>query len=336
LGSRHFRILRDFSAVADRFVGGEFEATKWISVKGCKAHDCMSSQSYLLIDIEESTAVVVIKEDIRGLPVISLWSTAQLNDSQLSMVSLYLNGWLGQFGAGMDPSKGFRVLNYANPENDGVSHLAPAPPSEPRDQKSTGTGFAISQMGHVLTNNHVVEACKSISLTQPGSNTVTASVIATDPQNDLAVVRFVPSTKIAAASFRSGAIKAGTDVAVFGYPLSDILAASGNIVTGNVTALAGMGNDSRMLQISAPVQPGNSGGPVLDNSGRVVAVVMARLKAEVGNPQNVNFAIKSSIATTFLEGAGVPFDYGQGAGERATTEVAELAQGFTYLISCQN
>jgi len=336
LGSRYFKMLRDFAAVADTFVGSEVEATKWISVKACKAHDCTSSQSFILIDIEEATAVVVIKEDNRGLPVFSLWSTAPLSDSQLTMASFHINGWLQQFGAAIEPARGFHILNYANPENDGVSHLAPAPPSEARGQMSTGTGFAISQLGHVLTNNHVVESCKSISLTRPGSDTVEAFIIATDPQNDLAVVKFAPKAGIATASFRSGSIKVGTDVVVFGYPLSDILAASGNIVTGNITALAGMGNDSRMQQISAPIQPGNSGGPVLDHSGRVVAVVVARLKAEVGNPQNVNFAIKSSIATTFLEGAGVPFVYGEGAGDLATPEVAELAQGFTYLISCQN
>ena len=180
-----------------------------------------------------------------------------------------------------------------------------------------------------------MEACKSISLTRQGSDTIEASVVATDPQNDLAVLKFAPRAGISTASFRSGAIKAGTDVVVFGYPLSDILAASGNIVTGNITALAGIGNDSRMLQISAPVQPGNSGGPVLDHSGQVAAVVVARLKAEVGNPQNVNFAIKSSIATMFLEGAGVPFEFGLTTSDLTTPEIAELAQGFTYLISCR-
>ena len=86
-----------------------------------------------------------------------------------------------------------------------------------------------------------------------------------------------------------------------------MLASGGNVVTGNVTALAGLGDDSRFLQISAPVQPGNSGGPLFDRHGNVVGVVVAKLNAlkiasATGDiPQNVNFAIKASVAIAFLD-----------------------------------
>ena len=71
----------------------------------------------------------------------------------------------------------------------------------------------------------------------------------------------------------------------FGYPLSQVLATSGNFTTGIVTALAGIGDDSRFYQISAPVQPGNSGGPLLDENGNLIGVVSSKLDflAEIKN-----------------------------------------------------
>src|ERR1700730_17779896 len=74
------------------------------------------------------------------------------------------------------------------------------------------------------------------------------------------------------ASLRSG-VHLGERVALFGFPLAGLLATSGNFTLGNVTAVAGLGDDTRIIQISASVQPGNSGGPLLDYSGNVVGVV---------------------------------------------------------------
>ena len=87
-----------------------------------------------------------------------------------------------------------------------------------------------------------------------------AKVIARDVGNDLAYLRTGLSAKKTAA-FRTS-IRLGETVEAFGYPLTDVLAKSGNFTLGNVSALVGIGEDSRYLQISAPVQPGNSGGPL--------------------------------------------------------------------------
>jgi S1-C subfamily serine protease len=101
-------------------------------------------------------------------------------------------------------------------------------------------------------------------------------------------------------------IRVGEPVAAFGFPLSSMLASSGNFTLGDVTALAGIGDDTRYLQISAPVQPGSSGGPLLDERGNLVGVVTSKLNALktaalTGDfPQNVNFAIKASALTAFL------------------------------------
>ncbi|MBB3810626.1 hypothetical protein FHS81_002728 [Pseudochelatococcus contaminans] len=104
--------------------------------------------------------------------------------------------------------------------------------------------------------------------------------------------------------------------AVFGYPLTGILTSSGNFTQGSVTALAGLRDDNRMLQISAPVQPGNSGGPLLDDAGNVVGVVVSKLNAlKVAAAtddlaQNVNFAIKASVVQGFLEAQGIQLKIG--------------------------
>jgi len=100
---------------------------------------------------------------------------------------------------------------------------------------------------------------------------------------------------------------------LYGFPLAGLLTSSGNLTTGTIAGLAGLGDDPRFMQITAPVQQGNSGGPVFDQSGLVVGIVVGKLDAlklvlELQDiPQNVNFAIKSSIAPNFLEARGISY-----------------------------
>jgi len=111
------------------------------------------------------------------------------------------------------------------------------------------------------------------------------------------------------AQFRS-AVRLSEGIAAFGFPLSGLLATSGNFTIGNIAALAGPQDDTRIIQISAPIQPGNSGGPVLDQSGNVVGIVLAKLNAlklatiTDDLAQNINFGIKSSVAISFVEANG--------------------------------
>jgi S1-C subfamily serine protease len=130
---------------------------------------------------------------------------------------------------------------------------------------------------------------------------------------------------------------------VFGFPLSGLLSDTGNFTNGNITSMAGMGNDSRLFQISAPVQPGNSGGPVLDRRGGVVAVIVSKLNAmgvakQTGDvPQNVNFAIKSNVALGFVDGIGLQTsDHPKDSPVLDAPELAEMARDFTFLIECNN
>jgi Trypsin-like peptidase domain len=151
----------------------------------------------------------------------------------------------------------------------------PSPGPQPEVSLWSGTGFFVSKEGHVLTNKHVIEKCTSIRVFVAQSEPVDALEIASDTTNDLALL----STRLRphrVAAPRLG-LRLGETVAAFGYPYADILATSGNFTQGNVTALAGMRDDSRYVQISAPVQPGNSGGPLLDQNGRLIAKPAGRL-----------------------------------------------------------
>jgi S1-C subfamily serine protease len=143
------------------------------------------------------------------------------------------------------------------------------------------------------------------------------------------------------ARFRAGpSVRAGQSVIAVGFPLRGLLSSGVNVTWGMVSALAGMGDDTRYLQLTAPVQPGNSGGPVLDQSGNVVGVVVSKLNAlkvakMTGDiPQNVNFAIKGTIVQGFLDANGVEYGTAPSTTRLDTENIAELASKFTLVIEC--
>jgi S1-C subfamily serine protease len=188
---------------------------------------------------------------------------------------------------------------------------------------TTGTGFAVSDRD-IVTNEHVVKGCSYVTVRQ-GPVEFYGSVVANDQTADLAIVRLglpnVPSNLIRdketwerlssqRASFgtlrQSPPLKAGEQAISYGFPLSGALATEGNLTVGNVSALHGLGDDPKEIQITTPVQAGNSGGPLLDRSGNIIGVTAAKLNAikvlgDVGDlPQNVNFAINLTTLKTFL------------------------------------
>ncbi|MCO5083272.1 MAG: trypsin-like peptidase domain-containing protein [Rhizobiaceae bacterium] len=170
----------------------------------------------------------------------------------------------------------------------------------------SGTGFYVTSDGWIVTNAHVVENCARIKVVGRGE----VAEWKIDAKNDLATLQS-PGATTAPIPVR-GEPRLGEDVAALGYPLASILSSSIKITTGNINSLLGMADDTRYLQISAPVQPGNSGGPVVDRSGHLVGVVTAGLKAGASGdssvpPQNVNFAIKASVLEIFLQSRGIAF-----------------------------
>jgi len=195
----------------------------------------------------------------------------------------------------------------------------------------TGTGFFITGDGYLLTNAHVVEGCPDPRVICGLAEPVIAQVIARDAANDLAVLK-VDFTNEHVACLRTG-VRIGEEIAAFGYPLQGVLSAGGNFTVGNVSSLAGIKDDSRHIQISAPIQPGNSGGPVVDQAGNVIGAVVSKLADFT--QQNVNFAIKTNVLMAFLDSHGVPYSTVISEHPLQMVELAEKAQSMSALIVCE-
>ncbi|WP_245295758.1 trypsin-like peptidase domain-containing protein [Rhizobium rhizosphaerae] len=191
---------------------------------------------------------------------------------------------------------------------------------------SSGSGFAITSDGWILTNAHVVKDCRRIEV--PGQGV--ASVPRLDAANDLALIKVDAARPLAPLQLRRAPIRLGEDIIAIGYPLSGLLSDSIKITTGNVNALAGLQNDTRFLQISTPIQPGNSGGPVVDRDGFLLGITTATFSKKVADEigitaQNVNFAIRASVADMFLQAQSVSVRFGERAPEQAALSTADLA-----------
>lgn len=216
-------------------------------------------------------------------------------------------------------------------------------PSEPDKLVSvSGSGFVVSKNAHIVTNNHVVTDCVGdIHGNLAGQAPVKLRVVSADEENDLALLQGTKKFKEKdIATIRGTAVNSGDQVVAIGYPLHGLLTSDLTVTTGIISSLAGLHNDTRFLQISAPVQPGNSGGPLHDTSGNIVGVVSAKLdavrmvKATGDIPQNINFAIKTGALRDFLDNSAVPYQTADAGSEMKTADIASAARTYTMLISC--
>jgi TPR repeat protein len=175
----------------------------------------------------------------------------------------------------------------------------------PDTPTASGTGFFITDDGYLISNYHVVkDATKVRLLTSAGL--IDTKVVQVDAANDLALLkadgRFAP-LPIAA----SRTVNLGGTVATVGFPDIGLQGFAPKLAKGEIASLSGAADDPRYFQISVPVQPGNSGGALVDERGNVIGIVSAKLDASVALaasgalPENVNYAVKSSLLLSFLE-----------------------------------
>jgi S1-C subfamily serine protease len=219
----------------------------------------------------------------------------------------------------------------------------PLRPGEPLPQApvaSSGTGFVVAA-GRVMTNHHVVEGCQTLRVRRADGQMLDARTLRSEREVDLAVLE-VAGDPGPPLTFRSSPhVRRGEGVVTYGFPLSDILSGGPTLTTGEISALAGMGDNQRQFQISAPVQPGNSGGPLLDMAGHVVGVVVSKLNAQrvaqrIGDiPQNVNFAVKGEEAMLFLRAAGVEPRAAVTGALRSAADVGDVAHASTVFVQCR-
>lgn len=205
-----------------------------------------------------------------------------------------------------------------------------------RDVASTGSGFYVSLDGKIVTNHHVVDGCRRMIVDGRDE----ARVLATDEKHDLALLQHRVTRKPEeVAAFARAEARLNSDVTVVGFPLYGLLGGL-NVTRGVVSSLSGLRGDDTLLQISAEVQPGNSGGPALDDRGQVIGVVQSKLNAarimeRSGDiPQNINFAVRAEIAKAFLKQEGVSYIEGQDRPALAPADLADEAKRFTVLLEC--
>jgi S1-C subfamily serine protease len=164
----------------------------------------------------------------------------------------------------------------------------------------------------------------------------TLRIVSTDETNDLALLQ-LPGTFKEVASIKDRAVQSGASVVAIGFPFHGMLSSDFSVTTGRVNSPSGLLNDPRFLQISAAVQPGNSGGPQLAASGDVVAAKLNALRvvrATGSIPENINFAIKTDALRDFLDNRAVPYQ-SDGKTDLKTTDMARNARAFILLISCK-
>ena len=204
---------------------------------------------------------------------------------------------------------------------------------------ASGTSFAITRNGHLVTNYHVVQDLNSIVVYDQNKKAHKAEVLAVDPVNDLAILGINEKTRPLYLDATSR-VRKGSDIATLGFPNIDVQGTEAKFTNGSVTAESGLGGDIRFFQVSAPIQPGNSGGPLLDSHGSVIGVITSKLSDKYmlqkgAVAQNVNYAVKVQYLLAMVSSTrGVRDDLLKAPAKniKSREDVAELAENAVYLV----
>lgn len=204
----------------------------------------------------------------------------------------------------------------------------------------SGTGFALNN-GYIVTNYHVIENAKSISvqgIKGDFTSQYNATIIATDKYNDLALLQISDNRFNAFGTIpynvKTSISDVGEEVFVLGYPLTSTMGDEIKLTTGVISSKTGFQGDVSLYQISAPIQPGNSGGPLFDNKGDLIGIVNAKHKGA----ENVGYAIKTSYLKNLIESSistSVLPNNNQIAGLPLTEKVKSL-KNYVFMITCSN
>ena len=213
-----------------------------------------------------------------------------------------------------------------------------------REAGWSGTGFALYQ-GHIVTNYHVVEDAKTILIKGIKGDFNTeyrATVVATDKTNDLAVLKIDDERFSSFGSIPYKIKKSMSDVGesvwALGYPMTSVMGDEIKFTDGKISSRTGIQGDMSVYQISVPIQPGNSGGPLFDNYGNIVGITSSGLNREEFNSENVNYAIKTSYLYNLIESTLTTSILPQGTAMQgqALTQKIKLAKNFVFMILCSS
>lgn len=207
-----------------------------------------------------------------------------------------------------------------------------------KSSKWSGSGFAIGR-NYIVTNHHVIDGAKTISIKGINGNfdnQYTAEVIASDRNNDLALLkitdsRFTAFTNIPYAA-KTTLSDVGEEIFVLGYPLTSTMGEEIKLTTGVISSRSGFQGDIASYQISAPVQPGNSGGPLFDSKGNLIGVVSAKHT----QAENAGYAVKTSYLKILLDNAvgDMALPSNNQINNLPLTEKIKKVKNYVFLIDC--
>ena len=203
------------------------------------------------------------------------------------------------------------ILAHINELEKIIVKIRPSQPiHEPPEKQfvSVGTGFLFSNGNYIITNYHVVKNSGSILAKFINGETVKAKVVAKDIRGDIAILKLTDVPPFSVAQIKLGdssQSRMGEKVFTIGYPASNLMGERPKYSEGVINAMTGLKDDPAFFQVSLPIQPGNSGGPLFNERGEVIGITTASLSslaidAMGAIPQNVNYAIKSSFVKNIL------------------------------------
>ncbi|PYE40456.1 trypsin-like peptidase [Rhizobium sp. PP-F2F-G20b] len=192
----------------------------------------------------------------------------------------------------------------------------------------TGSGSMVADR-FLVTNAHVVTNAREIRVSAYSGRTRAEPVIV-DETNDLALLRLSESFGPTKVVFRDGGVHLGEHAHAIGYPLSGLLGRGPQFTSGSVSNLLGPGDDARLMQVTCPIQPGSSGGPVFDDGGNMIAVVTATLS----NAQNVNFAIRSALVLPLLDAASITYQRRNKGEGLPVSEIVRANSPSVWRVEC--
>lgn len=201
----------------------------------------------------------------------------------------------------------------------------------------SGSGFAIAD-GYILTNYHVTSGAKKIKVRGINGDidlSYKAAVVAFDKEHDLSIIRIVDknfkSLGSIPYSIGKSIVEVGEDVFVLGYPMVDSMGTDIKLTKGSISSSSGFQGDKSMYQISAAIQPGNSGGPVFNENGTVIGVVCGKHS----EAENANYAIKISYLYSLLNSSKLAIELpSNNLKNKELSKKVKIIKDFVYLIEC--
>lgn len=197
------------------------------------------------------------------------------------------------------------VSEYVDPDHIPSEYL---PQKKGSGWAASGSGFFLSEDGYIATNHHVIDGAKviEVSIVRNGEwEHHPAKVVLSDKKNDLSILKIEDANfkdlPPIPYNFTTGIKDTGSEVFTLGYPIADVMGDEVKFTDGKISSRSGIQGDQTVYQISVPIQPGNSGGPLFDIKGNLVGITSSGLNRDYFKSENVNYAIKSSYLKALVE-----------------------------------